>query len=73
MHGSTWDSWLNLFNQNGYQAVTPGWPGDSASARESRQNSGTSLAASRAAAPCPGSGGWAPPVVSCGGQLAGSG
>jgi hypothetical protein len=57
MHGSTWDSWLNLFNQNGYQAVTPGWPGDSASARESRQNSGTSLAASRAAAPCPGSGG----------------
>jgi non-heme chloroperoxidase len=38
LHASTWDSWVTLFNQNGYQAIAPGWPGDSATPAKTRQN-----------------------------------
>jgi non-heme chloroperoxidase len=38
MHASTWDSWVTLFNQSGYQAIAPGWPGDSATPAKTRQN-----------------------------------
>jgi len=40
MHASTWDNWVSLFNSSGYQAIAPGWSGDSATAAQSRQNAG---------------------------------
>src|SRR5215211_4845119 len=40
LHASSWDSWVGLFNDNGYHAVAPGWPGDSATAGETRGNTG---------------------------------
>jgi len=38
MHASTWDNWVGLFNENGYQAVAPGWPGDGDTVAASREN-----------------------------------
>lgn len=40
MHASSWDSWVGMFTDNGYDAIAPGWPGDSATAEETRENAG---------------------------------
>ena len=29
LHASSWQPWLDLFNESGYDASAPGWPGDS--------------------------------------------
>ncbi|MEC4020740.1 alpha/beta fold hydrolase [Streptomyces sp. H27-D2] len=36
MHSSSWDNWVRLFAANGYTALAPGWPGDSASTEVTR-------------------------------------
>src|SRR3954462_11939203 len=28
LHSSSWDAWANAFEEAGYTALTPGWPGD---------------------------------------------
>jgi pimeloyl-ACP methyl ester carboxylesterase len=28
LHGSSWNSWVDLFAQNGYAPIAPGWPGE---------------------------------------------
>jgi pimeloyl-ACP methyl ester carboxylesterase len=38
LHASSWQSWADLFAREGYQPLTPGWPGDSATVAESRDN-----------------------------------
>jgi pimeloyl-ACP methyl ester carboxylesterase len=38
LHASSWQPWTNLFAQEGYQPLAPGWPGDSATVAESRAN-----------------------------------
>jgi len=38
MHTSSWDRWVALFNDNGYDAINPGWPGDGSTAAEQRAN-----------------------------------
>jgi len=35
---SSWDRWASFFEDNGYIAVTPGWPDDPASVGEAREN-----------------------------------
>lgn len=36
LHASSWEPWVDLFNERGYQAVAPGWPGDGSTVEESR-------------------------------------
>jgi pimeloyl-ACP methyl ester carboxylesterase len=36
MHASSWDSWVSLFNEHGYAATAPGWPGDGPTAAQTR-------------------------------------
>ncbi|HEY5834055.1 alpha/beta hydrolase [Streptomyces sp.] len=36
MHSSSWDPWVSRFNEHGYLASAPGWPGDGATAAETR-------------------------------------
>ena len=38
LHASSWQPWATLFAQEGYQPLAPGWPGDSATVAESRDN-----------------------------------
>src|SRR3984957_19992149 len=38
LHASSWDPWADLFAREGYQPLTPGWPGESATVAESREN-----------------------------------
>ncbi|HEY7484809.1 MAG TPA: alpha/beta fold hydrolase [Streptosporangiaceae bacterium] len=38
MHASSWDEWVGLFNDNGYQAIAPRWPGEAESAEATRKN-----------------------------------
>ena len=38
LHATSWDPWLEVFTQAGYQASAPGWPGDPASVSEAREN-----------------------------------
>ena len=38
VHASSWDPWADLFAQEGYEPLAPGWPGDSATVAESRAN-----------------------------------
>src|ERR1700760_1800097 len=35
---SSWQPWADLFASEGYQPLAPGWPGDSATVAESREN-----------------------------------
>lgn len=39
IHASSWQPWMEFFNQHGYQTLNPGWPGDSQTVAESRSNS----------------------------------
>ena len=38
LHASSWQPWADLFAREGYQPLAPGWPGDSATVAESRDN-----------------------------------
>lgn len=38
IHASSWKSWIEFFNQHGYQTLNPGWPGDSSTVAESRSH-----------------------------------
>ncbi|MGG9964150.1 alpha/beta hydrolase [Ferruginibacter sp. SUN106] len=38
MHNSSWQSWMDFFNQQGYNTINPPWPGDSATVAECRAN-----------------------------------
>ncbi len=28
IHSSSWQPWMDFFNQHGYETLNPGWPGD---------------------------------------------
>lgn len=36
LHATSWQPWVDLFEQAGYAAVAPGWPGDADTVAESR-------------------------------------
>jgi non-heme chloroperoxidase len=38
IHASSWQPWMQLFNEKGYKTLNPAWPGDSATVEESRAN-----------------------------------
>src|SRR5215470_6646795 len=38
LHASSWQPWADLFAREGYQPLAPGWPGDSPTVAESREN-----------------------------------
>ncbi len=38
IHSSSWQPWMEFFNQKGYQTINPGWPGDSGTVAECRSN-----------------------------------
>lgn len=38
IHSSSWQQWMDFFNQHGYDTLNPGWPGDSATVAECRNN-----------------------------------
>src|SRR6202042_1574551 len=38
LHASSWDPWLELFQEAGYAPTAPGWPGDSDTVEATRQN-----------------------------------
>ena len=40
IHSSSWQPWMEFFNQQGYQTINPGWPGDSPTVAECRSNAG---------------------------------
>ena len=38
IHSSSWQPWMEYFNQQGYTSINPGWPGDSPTVAECRSN-----------------------------------
>ena len=38
IHTSSWQGWMDFFTKQGYQTLNPGWPGDSATVEECRNN-----------------------------------
>ena len=38
IHTSSWQPWMDFFKQQGYEVLNPGWPGDSATVAECRNN-----------------------------------
>ena len=38
IHSSSWQAWMDFFNQNGYDTLNPAWPGDAATVAECRAN-----------------------------------
>jgi non-heme chloroperoxidase len=38
MHASSWQPWMDFFNQHGYDTINPGWPGDADSIEACRAN-----------------------------------
>lgn len=38
LHASSWDPWLEVFQDAGYEPQAPGWPGDGATVQASREN-----------------------------------
>ncbi|MDX6343405.1 MAG: non-heme chloroperoxidase [Trebonia sp.] len=38
IHSDAWQPWVELYRSAGYNAIAPGWPGDSASADKTRQS-----------------------------------
>jgi len=38
LHASSWQPWVELFNAAGYEAIAPGWPGDSDTVQATRDN-----------------------------------
>jgi non-heme chloroperoxidase len=39
IHSSSWQPWKDFFEQHGYETLNPGWPGDSSTVTECRNNS----------------------------------
>jgi non-heme chloroperoxidase len=39
IHASSWQPWMDFFNQQGYETLNPAWPGDSLTVAECRANS----------------------------------
>jgi non-heme chloroperoxidase len=37
LHADSWGSWVELFREAGYQPIAPGWPGDSSTVAEARE------------------------------------
>ena len=40
LHASSWEPWLELFQDAGYQATAPGWPGDADTVEATRRDPG---------------------------------
>jgi non-heme chloroperoxidase len=40
LHASSWDPWLEVFQQAGYAATAPGWPGDADTVEDARRDPG---------------------------------
>src|SRR6201984_2580101 len=38
LHASSWDPWLEVFQEAGYAPTAPGWPGDSDTVEQARQD-----------------------------------
>src|SRR3954447_4112949 len=38
LHSTSWQPWVDLFNERGYDASAPGWPGDADTVEEARAN-----------------------------------
>jgi pimeloyl-ACP methyl ester carboxylesterase len=38
VHSSAWQPWIDLFNESGYNASAPGWPGDGDTVEDTRAN-----------------------------------
>jgi alpha-beta hydrolase superfamily lysophospholipase len=38
LHASSWQPWVDLFREQGYDASAPGWPGDGETVEETRAN-----------------------------------
>jgi non-heme chloroperoxidase len=38
LHGTSWGPWEEFFTEAGYEPVAPGWPGDAATAEETRSD-----------------------------------
>jgi pimeloyl-ACP methyl ester carboxylesterase len=38
LHADSWGAWADLFREEGYDPIAPGWPGDSATVAETRAN-----------------------------------
>ena len=38
LHASSWEPWLELFQEAGYAPIAPGWPGEPDTVEESRRN-----------------------------------
>jgi pimeloyl-ACP methyl ester carboxylesterase len=38
LHATSWQPWIDLFTERGYQPVAPGWPGDAPTVEQTRQN-----------------------------------
>ena len=38
LHASSWEKWMDFFNERGYQTLNPGFPGDSPTVAECRTN-----------------------------------
>jgi non-heme chloroperoxidase len=38
IHSSSWQPWMDFFNQQGYETLNPAWPGDSPTVAECRAN-----------------------------------
>jgi non-heme chloroperoxidase len=40
LHRSSWQAWMEFFNQHGYDTLNPGWPGDGETVADCRANPG---------------------------------
>jgi pimeloyl-ACP methyl ester carboxylesterase len=38
LHATSWDPWIDLFRQSGYDPIAPGWPGEAGTVQEARDN-----------------------------------
>jgi alpha-beta hydrolase superfamily lysophospholipase len=38
LHASSWQTWVDLFHESGYDAIAPGWPGDGDTVEATRAN-----------------------------------
>jgi non-heme chloroperoxidase len=38
IHSEAWQPWVELYRAAGYDAIAPGWPGDSATVQQTRKN-----------------------------------
>ena len=40
LHATSWQPWVDLFDEAGYERHRPGWPGDADTVEEARENPG---------------------------------